>query len=386
MSCPAMSCPAHELPRPSGRGNKIKYFISMKRNLILLIICIQACMWLTAQQKADQPLNFFAANHPNIQYTGRINFSNPLLPRFWQPGVYIQTKFMGTDCDIIVKDQQLWGKNHNYLEVVVDGKPVRLQTKSAMDTIVVARHLSNGIHTLLICKNTEANIGYLEFAGLRCKQLVKPSPKASRKMEFIGNSITCGTGSDQSEVPCGKGVWQDQHNAYLSYGPTVARVLNAQWQLSAVSGIGLMHSCCNMNIVMPPVFDKTDMRGDSLLWDFKKYQPVVVTVCLGQNDGIQDSLIFCNNYVLFIDQLRAHYPAAQIILLTSPMGDATLTAVLKNYLSAIKKTANNKGDKNVDIYFFKKRYHNGCDSHPDLAEHKQIAMELKSFIKNKMKW
>ena len=68
------------------------------------------------------------------------------------------------------------------------------------------------------------------------------SPKPVRRMEFIGNSITCGTGSDQSVVPCDKGVWQDQHNAYLSYGPAVARSFNAQWQLSAVSGIGLMHS------------------------------------------------------------------------------------------------------------------------------------------------
>ena len=61
-------------------------------------------------------------------------------------------------------------------------------------------------------------------------------------MEFIENSITCGTGSDQSVVPCDKGVRQDQHNAYLSYSPAVARSFNAQWQLSAVSGIGLMHS------------------------------------------------------------------------------------------------------------------------------------------------
>jgi hypothetical protein len=81
-----------------------------------------------------------------------------------------------------------------------------------------------------------------------------------------------------------------------------------------------------------------------------------------------------------------YYPAAQIILLTSPMGDEQLTAVLKNYLSAIKKTVKNKGDKKVHTYFFRKRYHNGCDSHPDLAEHQQIAIELEGFIKKKIKW
>ena len=207
-----------------------------------------------------------------------------------------------------------------------------------------------------------------------------------RRIEFIGNSITCGAGSDQSVVPCGKGVWHDQHNAFLSYGPVVARSLNAQWVLSAVSGIGLIHSCCGLQITMPQVFDKIDLRGDSLAWDFAAYQPDVVTICLGQNDGIQDSVTFCSAYVSFIEQLRSHYPRAQFILLTSPMGDAKLTTALKNYLSGIKHAMKKKGDKKVDCYFYSKQYHNGCDGHPDLAEHQSIAAELGSFIKKKMKW
>ena len=67
------------------------------------------------------------------------------------------------------------------------------------------------------------------------------------------------------------------------------------------------------------------------------------------------------------------------------MGDAALTAALKKYLSSIKKYIN-KTDKKVDTYFYSKRYHNGCDSHPDLAEHKMIAGELGTFIKKKMEW
>jgi len=137
---------------------------------------------------------------------------------------------------------------------------------------------------------------------------------------------------------------------------------------------------------MPQVFDKIDLRGDSLQWDFKQFQPDVVTVCLGQNDGVQDSLKFCSAYVAFVQHLRRYYPGAEIILLTSPMGDQRLTAVLKNYLSGITKRIHRNGDKKVSTYFYSKQYHNGCDSHPDLAEHQQIAHELGSFIKNKMKW
>jgi lysophospholipase L1-like esterase len=336
--------------------------------------------------KQKEELRFFPADYPFIQYTGRIDFANPKLPRFWQPGVYITVKFTGSECKVILNDEILWGKNHNYLEIVVDGKATRLQTKSKTDTITVAENLPSNEHTLIVCKNTEANVGYLELVGFLCKGIVKSDPQPQRRIEFIGNSITCGTGSDLSEIPCGKGVWQDQHNAYLSYGPVTARALNAQYHISAVSGIGLMHSCCNLNILMPQVFDKVSMRNDTIQWDFKKYQPDVVTICLGQNDGIQDSTVFCNNYISFIKQLRGYYPEATIVCLTSPMADERLVNVMKHYLVSIINRANLSGDKNVYKYFFSKRYYHGCDTHPDLAEHKQIADELTSFIKKAKDW
>ena len=357
------------------------------RNLLGLFSIFAACFFQSPVQARQKDLSFFAADHPYIQYTGRIDFSNPKLPRFWQPGVYITIKISGANCRLIVNDEILWGKNHNYYELVVDGKSYRLQTKSKTDTISVTPYLSDQkTHTITFYKNTEANIGYLELAGLLCNELLKPSPKPIRKIEFIGNSITCGTGSDLSTIPCGKGEWQDQHNAYLSYGAVTARALKAQFHLSSVSGIGLMHSCCNMNIIMPPVFDKISMRNDTIGWDFKKYQPNVVTICLGQNDGIQDSATFCNNYIAFIKQLRGYYPKATVICLTSPMADASLAVFMKKTLAAIVNNMNKNGDKRITSYFFSKQYHNGCDSHPDLAEHQLIANELTGFIRKQMKW
>lgn len=369
------------VPTPGFKGSAytLKY-------LVVPLNIFAVCFFQTPIHAQQKSLSFFAADHPNIQYTGRIDFADPKLPRFWQPGVYINTKFTGPDCEIILNDEVLWGKNHNYLEVVVDGKAVRVQTKAKRDTIKVAQNLSAGEHSLVICKNTEANIGYLELVGIRCKQLVKPVAKPLRKIEFIGNSITCGAGSDLSTIPCGKGEWHDQHNAYLGYGAVTARTLNAQYHLSSVSGIGLMHSCCNMNIIMPPVFDKISMRNDTIAWNFNKYQPDVVTVCLGQNDGIQDSAAFCNNYIAFIKQLRGYYPKATILCLTSPMADASLTVFMKKTLTAIVSRMNKNGDKKVASYFFSKQYNNGCDYHPDLADHQLIAKELTTFIRKRMKW
>jgi hypothetical protein len=330
---------------------------------------------------------FFSANHSYIQYTGRVDFSNPELPRFWTPGVYIEAEFEGDSCIVEINDEVLWGNNHNYISTQVDDRSVqRIKLTGEKIVIKVAEGLGDGPHKLTLCKSTESGRGYLEFVGLYAEQLLKPAPKPRRKIEFYGNSITCGTGSDLSEIPCDSAEWYDQHNAFMSYGPVTARSLDAQWMLSSVSGIGLMHSCCDMDIVMPDVYDKVNMRDNKIDWDFSEYQPDVVTVALGQNDGIQDSTEFCLNYVDFINTLRGKYPDSKIVCLTSPMGNEKLTATLKNYLTSVKNTLQELGDDNVYTFFFSRSYNNGCGGHPDLAQHSEIADELLAYLTELMDW
>jgi len=251
----------------------------------------------------------------------------------------------------------------------------------------VREGLSDGEHTVLICKDTESNIGYIDFIGFKCEKLLSLPAKPKRKIEYFGDSITSGTGMDLSVIPCGQGQWYDQHNAYMSYGPLTSRSLDAQWQLTALAGVGMVHSCCNMNVVMPQIYDKVFLRSDAILWNFDRYTPDVVTICLGQNDGPkQDSAVFCSAYVNLVKAIRSHYPKADIICLTSPMGDSTLTAVLKKYLAAITANINAARDKKVYKYFFSKQYHKGCGGHPDLDEHKLIAAELTAYIKQLKDW
>ena len=361
---------------------------TLLRSVILFSIILSSSFssnYLNAQRAGR---SFYYPDDERIQYTGRIDFTNPRLPRFWQPGITIAIRVESNSCDLIIQDEMLWGSNHNYIELIVDGMEMRMQTKSKRDTIDVDQYFMPGkkFHDVQLVKNTEANIGYLEFVGVRGRGLVMPPPKPVRKIECIGNSITCGTGSDISVVPCGKGKWHDQHNAYMSYGAIMSRSLKAQCHLSSVSGIGLMHSCCNMNIIMPGVVDKISMRNDTIQWNFKNYQPDVVTVCLGQNDGMQDSATFCNNYVSFLKTLRDYYPRSVFILLSSPMADDKLRHFMKATIISVQQSMNRDGNKKVYHYVFNKQYSSGCDYHPSLDEHKLIAKELTVFVKKIMNW
>ncbi len=351
--------------------------------ILFLILLINA-----AFAKSNKPvLNLYKASNTNIQYFGRIDFSDPLKPRFWSPGVYLKAKFKGTDCELIINDEVQGGNDHNYIEIAIDDNtPIRIKLTDKENIIKAARGLADAEHIITICKDTESGIGYLEFVGIKCDKLLSLPSKPKRKIEYIGDSITAGTGMDLSAIPCDEGQWYDQHNAYMSYGPLTSRTLDAQWQLTAVAGIGLTHSCCNMDIVMPEVLDKIFLRNNKTQWDFSRYQPDVVTICLGQNDQAVDSTIFCSAYVKFINTVRTYYPKADIICLTSPMANITLNVMLRKYLSGITAYVNTKGDKKVYKYFFSKRYHNGCGGHPDLEEHREMADELTAYIKRVEGW
>lgn len=356
----------------------------MKQLLIVLSLLLYAYTGL-ANIKKDS--NVYRGNHPFIQFTGRIDYSTTKLPRFWAPGTYLTIKFKGTYCVIEINDEEKWGTTHNYLEVKVDNGPSkRIQTTGKQNRIVLATGLKNTTHTILVCKNTEAEIGYVELTAVICSKLKSPSKKPLRKIEFIGNSITCGTGMNTSSIACNTKNWYDQHHAYMAYGPQTSRALNAQWHLSSVSGIGLMQSCCNKTTVMPQVFDKINMAENKLQWNFQVYQPDVVTVCLGQNDGIQDSAAFRNTYTAFVKELRHYYPKAKIVMLSSPMADTLLNSFLKKSITAVEAELQKSGETNIGKYFFSKRYSNGCDSHPDAAEHKAIADELTNYLKKLMNW
>jgi hypothetical protein len=200
-------------------------------------------------QAKEPQVKFIGADDKKIQYTRRIDFPAPKNPRFWSLGVYIKARFRGAFGEIMLNDKELWGNSHNYLEIAIDDKPpFRIQTSGKINRFRVAQGLPAGQHSITICKNTEAGIGYLEFVGFRCEDLLplsKPKRKSERKLEFIGDPITCGAGRDlfrapcgserhaaqsamRLRAPCGQGQWYDQHNACLSYGPTTARQLNAR--------------------------------------------------------------------------------------------------------------------------------------------------------------
>ena len=355
----------------------------MTRVFFFLLLSFQGFSTIKGQNK----LNVYPAADKRIQFTGRFEEIESSHLKTSAPGAYLHFKFYGTECRMKILDENKWNKYGNYLQVIIDDSiSYKIKLTPADNELILAKGLPKGIHKITISKATEAGIGFVIFKEILVEKLVMPDTKPVRKMEFIGNSITAGLGNDTHILPCSAGDWYEQANTWKAYGPLTARALNAQWHITAISGIGLVKSCCGNELTMPELFRQTNLEPTGPVWDFKKYQPDVLTICLGQNDGIQDSSIYVAAYIRFIINLRQYYPGTEFILLSSPMADNELRTMLTKYCTAVKMELNRRGDRRIHTFFFDKQYIAGCDSHPSESEHQEIAQLLTGFIRTTMNW
>jgi lysophospholipase L1-like esterase len=343
-------------------------------------------------------VKFFPADNSCIQYTGRIDFFDPRKPKLVGAGCYLQARFKGTSIEILIQDEHLYG-NRNYLALVLDGEyRGRIRTVKGQNSYLLADKLENREHTILVCKATEAAIGYVEFLGFNCHKLLPARQREQRKIEFIGNSITCGAEMDISASPCDSGEWYDRHNAYLAFGPLLARRLKAQWLLSSVSGIGIERNWNGIGPTMPQVYRSTYLQTNSIMtWDFSVYIPDLVVVGLGTNDfsdedgktprALPDSAKFVHAYIEFLNTIRRNYPQAMICCLSSPVMEGEKAQILQRYLGEIMSyMSRNEHNAKITKFSFSRVYNHGCTGHPDRQEHVQMADELEPFLRQLMQW
>ncbi|HEY4964885.1 MAG TPA: GDSL-type esterase/lipase family protein [Puia sp.] len=306
--------------------------------------------------------------------------------------VHFGFRFSGTACSI--NTYILDTSAHNYLQYTLDGayqKRIKISGNNRLPLMIGG--LGKGSHTIWIYKATEAATGPIYIEKIIATDCVPLKIPDLPLIEFIGNSITCGAAADPSEVPCGTGEYHDQHNAYYAYGPRLARMLNTNFILSSVSGIGIYRNWNSPGPIMPQVYEKTDLQDDdSRFWDFKSYRPRIVSVALGTNDFSNgdgksprlpfDSAHFVKNYIGFINIVKSKYPKAQIALLSSPMLNGDRRELLQRCLIAVKRAIDRQhvSDLPVAVYFFRPMQARGCGGHPNLEDHQILAAELKPFF------
>lgn len=339
-----------------------------------------------------QKTGIINADNPYIQYIGRFDFSNPKKVAFDWPGVYIYAKFQGTGCSIRLEDST------NEYSVIIDNHAPKLLTTSDKDIYEVASGLSASVpHTIMIQKRTEAFVGKGVFMGFvldKGASLLPPGKRPARRIEVIGNSMTCGYGVLGDSPACH--FSKQTEDAGMSYAAMVARKLDADYHLVSYSGKGVVRNYGDKNKIskdpMPALYDRTCCNDSTLKWNFKSWVPQAVIINLGTNDfsthPYPDKDIFQAAYNKLINRVRSLYPNVTIFCVSGPMIGEPCTDEIRQVVQQQQE----KESRVKDVFFIpvpRSDMNNkdwGCDWHPNIHGADVISNVIVAGVKLRMNW
>ena len=351
-------------------------------------------MLLTVANASCYAQNVVVKSHDaHIRYSGRIIMTDDAAELAWSASS-IKINFKGTSVKAVLKDEH----GNDYWNVIVDDKVVNvIQPDSIQKQYALVTDLPEGNHTLELFKRTEWAMGktwFYEFELDKNAGLLPAPQQPKRKIEFFGNSISCGyavedtTGQDRGTAPF--------ENGYLSYASITARHFNAELHNTSRSGIGIMVSWDPL--IMPDLYYRLDATDAESKWDFSKYTPDVVVINLFQNDAwitrLPDNAQFkakfgikapaddqiVKAYKDFVKTIRNKYPKAQIICVLGNMDAVKDGSPWPGY---VQKAVTQIGDKNIYTHIFP---YKSTPGHPSKKEQQVMAEDLIAFIDQHIRW
>lgn len=300
------------------------------------------------------------------------------------PGIYFEATFSGTAVFFKV------GPGDAILHVRVDHEPAVTLVKPAAGAYQV-QGLDGGTHTVRIevaSENQAAPASFRGFALPPNGKALAPRERA-RQIEFIGDSYTVGYGNISPKRECTSDeVWATT-DASQGFGPIVAKHYDADYQINAISGRGIVRNWDGtpgdpLPVAYPFVlFDKKTTYNDA------RWRPQIIVIELGTNDfstalhaherwKSRDELHadFEATYVKFVKQLRARNPKAFFILMASDGAEGEIQAEARKVISQLQAA----GERRIDFIPMNALTMTGCHFHPSTADDRTVADSLIRFI------
>jgi lysophospholipase L1-like esterase len=333
-----------------------------------------------------------------IHYLGRFDTRDPAGPRFAWPGTAVAATFEGTGIQATLADT-----GTNYLVVVIDGgAPTVVATSGASKVYTLAANLPAGQHTLVMTKRTEANVGVEQLVALTPQGgALVPSPEPfTRRIEYVGDSITCGYGDIGNGPNCHFSA--DTEDETVAYGSLAAAALDAQQSVIAYSGKGMYREYGGATTnQMPVLFNRTLPDDSTSTWGFTTPAPDLVVVNLSSNDFAQGDPgdAFVQAYSTFLQTLRQHYPSAYVIVVLAATMVEPDRITAAGYIQGVVQQARSAGDTRVStlqipgdagtFFGFAEQLASdgyGCDYHPSVTTQRLMGTQLAAAVPAIVGW
>lgn len=330
------------------------------------------------------------ADHPHISYIGRFNFTNEAAPTFDWPGVTIEAAFTGPAITLLLED------GNNLYNLYIDGQESLLWTYAGQTEYPIATGLDESVHTVRLVKRTEFDGAVGTFRGfhLPAGGSIQPAPaRPSRRIEFIGDSITAGYGVEGDSPTCSYSSLTQ--NIEQTYAGMLGRALEAEVMTTAISGLGVIRNYNDPGQIseepMIVRYERAIADDPVFTWDFRYWKPDLVVINLGTNDFSTDprpsAAIFTQAYIDLLNTIRRHYPLTPILAVAPPIIQEPAAAYIETAVAYMKDTQH---DDNVHFFYPQANLvvpnDYGCDYHPNIAGQQKIADQLFPVIQDVMDW
>lgn len=377
----------------------------MKRQLITFAALIMAALSLQAAPKSKVT----KADDSRIVYVGRTLVQNGEVSFDWS-AVTARTCFEGQYLAMKCSDTK-----KNYYNVWIDSDVTGAEVDKVIyttgtDTLIViataedfaakAAKMSKadkkkylaGAHKVTIQKRTEGEQGTTTIKEFITEgEMLQAEALKSRMIEFVGDSYTCGYGSENSVAS--DPFKPETENVNKSYCEILARHFDADAFIVAHSGMGIARNYNSKfaGYYMPDRYNQVFDMDEKVMWDAKKsaFAPAITVIYLGTNDfsvSTQPSLAsFKKHYHQLLSEIKANYGEDHPILCVSSKADV----VLFDYVRASVETC---GLKNVHFLgIFEGIHYNddrnlGASFHPNYSGHHKIAAAMMPYVATLAGW
>ena len=301
-------------------------------------------------------------------------------------GCEMRLRFKGTGVSAVMDTG--WA---NRFRVSIDGRdsPDLVKGKAGEDTYVLAHDLSDDVHELRVVRITEAGFGEWHIREVRVSgTMLAPRPAPSRRIEFIGDSITCAAGNTGASAHCP--LDQNSEDVTLGYPALTATRLHALYTDMCYSGRGVYRDAKGFTShPMTLLWKRTFTQRRDLLWNPAELQADAVVVNLGTNDTAlsYEPAKFLGAHAAFYQTLRKAYPKAHIVYL---VGSTKVTPNVAQARADLSKWVAGLGaNQNVSFFAIPRAEageHEGCAFHPGLRTHERMAESLAKHLATTLHW
>ncbi|MET0404642.1 MAG: GDSL-type esterase/lipase family protein [Cystobacter sp.] len=355
----------------------------------------------------------FGGQDSRLQFVGRMQRVEDEGVRYAYPGSMVRFRCHCTDVDLAFESEGKGGDKHtDFINVFVDGEHVStLELDKESRLLSAARDLPPGEHLIEAVKRTGPYAGTIKFVGLALVgNLLDPPPLPSRRIEVLGDSISCGYGNEAriaapKNTEPNTGYHSRNEDNSKSYGALLGRHFDAQVVTTCMMGRGVLRNPDGSTentfpsrytrLFSEQADSKDEAENKANIWDTRAYVPDLIISQLGNIDftvpdegklpTAPDPVLFKAAYAKFVRELRQRYPSATILCTVGPTmtdyypKDRKHWTLIQQY---VREMVHELGDPKVHAFahlpspgdFY------GEDWHPTADLHQRMSKELITVI------